>query len=96
MPEVQDIKVLNIDDVQYNVESMSETSQRLVGVFNDWNRKEAAARDDLTILQAAKETLSRQIIDQVRKEKAEAEAEAAAESVTTTEAPSDETPPGDE
>lgn len=71
MPEVQDIKVLNIDDVQYAVESMSETCQRLVGVYNDWNKKEAAVREELMILQAAKETLSRQIIDQVRKEKAE-------------------------
>lgn len=71
--EVQDIQVINIDNVPYAVDAMSDTSKRLVGVYNGWNQKEADIRDELMMIQAAKETLSRQIIDQVRAEKAEAE-----------------------
>lgn len=71
---VQDIQVINIDSVPYAVDAMSETAQRLVGVYNGWNQKEADIRDELMVIQAAKETLSRQIIEQVRAEKAEAEA----------------------
>jgi len=66
MPKVTDITVLNIDDVPYAVDSCSEEVQALVEIYNDWNRKEADVRDELTRFQAAKETLSRQIITKVR------------------------------
>jgi len=72
--KIQDIQVINIDDVPYAVDTMSDTSKRLVAVYNDWNNKEAGVRDELMMVQAAKETLSRQIIDQVRNEQAEAAA----------------------
>ena len=95
MPQVQEIQVINIDNVPYAVDAMSETSQRLVTVFNEWNQKEADARDGFMMVQAAKETLSRQIIEQVRKEKAEAEEandneEATTEEVATEEATTEE------
>lgn len=76
MAEVQDIQVINIDNVPYAVDAMSDTAKRLVAVYNEWNQREADIRNDLMMVQAAKETLSRQIIEQVRTEKAEAEAAA--------------------
>ena len=89
MPKVEDVKVLNIDGVPYAVDGMSEQVQQLVSVYNEWNQDEADCRNRLMQLQAAKNDLSRQIILQVRNEKAEAEraeAEAGAE-------PAAETPP---
>ena len=58
MPKVVDITVLNIDDIPYEVENLSEEVQGLVEIYNEWNRKEADVRDELTRFQAAKETLS--------------------------------------
>lgn len=78
MAQVQEIKVINIDDVPHTVDAMSEQAQRLVSVYDDWNQKEADIRNDLMIIQAAKETLSKQIIQQVRDEQAAAEKAAAA------------------
>lgn len=84
--KVEDITVLNIDGVPYAVDGMSDSVKLMVGIFNDWNRREAEARDELMLVQSAKNDLSRQIIMQVRKEKEEAEASAAAT----------ETPAGDD
>ena len=77
MPTVNDITVLNIDEVPYEVESLSEEIQRLVGVYNAWNQKEQDAAGELAILQAAKQTLSAQIVNKVREETAAAQAAAA-------------------
>lgn len=66
MPKVVDITVLNIDDVPYAVETLPEEVQALVEIYNEWNRKEAEVRDELTRFHAAKETLSRQIVTKVR------------------------------
>jgi len=83
MPKVTDITVLNIDETPYAVESLSAEVQALVEVYNEWNRKEADVRDELTRFQAAKETLSRQIISKVREGiEEEAEVEATAPEVT--------------
>jgi predicted nucleic acid-binding Zn-ribbon protein len=93
MPKVTDITVLNIDEKPYAVESLSDEVKALVDIYNEWNRKEADVRDELTRFQAAKETLSRQIIGKVREGIAaeEAAAVAAAEAETaTTEAPAEE------
>lgn len=68
MPKVTDITVLNIDETPYAVESLSDEVKALVDIYNDWNHKEADVRDELTRFQAAKETLSRQIITKVREE----------------------------
>ncbi len=76
MPKVTDITVLNIDETPYAVEALTEEVKALVDVYNDWNRKEADVRDELTRFQAAKETLSRQIIAKVREHIAEEEAKA--------------------
>jgi len=84
MPKVTDITVLNIDEKPYAVESLTDEIKALVEVYNEWNRKEADVRDELTRFQAAKETLSRQIIGQVR-EHIEAEEAAAAEAEAATE-----------
>ena len=87
MPTVNDITVLNIDETPYAVESLSEEVQGLVEVYNNWNQKESDARGELAILQAAKQTLSAQIVNKVREEQAaEAEAPAAEANVTSAEA----------
>ncbi len=66
MPKVKDITVLNIDDKPYAVESLTDEVKALVDIYNEWSRKEADVHDELTRFQAAKETLSRQIIGKVR------------------------------
>jgi len=72
--EVEAVKVLNIDDVPYAVDAMSDVVQEMVEVFNGWNQREADVSDDLMMVRAAKNDLSRRIILQVRKEQEEAEA----------------------
>jgi len=89
MPKVADITVLNIDEKPYAVDSLSEEVQGLVDIYNDWNQKEAEVRDELTRFQAAKETLSRQIISKVREDLVAAEA-AANDAEATAEAESTE------
>ncbi len=84
MPIVNDIKTLTIDEVEYKVEDLSTEAQQLIEIYNDWNRKEADVRDELTRFQAAKQTLSNQIINKVRTDN-EPETETA--EVNTTEAP---------
>ena len=85
--KVEDVKVLNIDDVPYAVDAMSDEVRAMVDTFNDWNRREATIVDDLALVRAAKNNLSMSIIQQVRNEKAAAEeaASAATEEVSTTE-----------
>lgn len=92
MPTVNDITVLNIDEVPYEVSSLSEETQRLVEVYNAWNQKEQDAAGELAILQAAKQTLSAQIVNKVRDETAAAAAAAAETAATnvTTDGTSDE------
>lgn len=77
MPKVEDIKVLNIDEVPYAVDSMSDEVKQLVTVYNEWNQDLANAQKDFAQVRAAVQSLSNQIITQVRKEKAEEEAKAA-------------------
>jgi len=84
MPTVNDITVLNIDETPYAVESLSEEVQSLVEVYNAWNQKESDARGELAILQAAKQTLSAQIVGKVREETAAAAAAEATEANVTT------------
>ncbi len=76
--KVEPVKVLNIDDVPYAVDAMSDAVKDMVEVFNGWNQDEADLLDEVKKVRAAKNDLSRNIILQVRKEKEEAEAEAAA------------------
>lgn len=73
MPKVDDIKVLNIDDVAYAVDEMSDEVKKLVDVYNEWNQRAVDVQSELLMVQSAKNDLSRQIIMQVRKEKEEAE-----------------------
>lgn len=83
MKKVEEIKVITIDEVPYAVDQMSETVQQLVDVYNDWNQKEMEARSHLMMISAAKNDLSRQIVQQVRADKEAAEA---AKADNTTEA----------
>lgn len=79
MPKVQEIKILNVDEKPYAVETMSEQVQQLVEIYNEWAQDQSDAKQNLMLVSAAMERLSQQIIEIVRKEQAEAEAEAAGE-----------------
>ena len=102
MPQVEDIKVLNIDEVPYAVDSMSDEVKQLVTVYNEWNQDLANAQKDFAQIRAAVQSLSNQIITQVRNEKAQeaakaeqakADAEAADAAPEVTEAPAEEAAP---
>jgi len=89
MPNDNDIAVLNIDEVAYEVANLSPEAQGLVEVYNRWSTKEDAARGELAILVAAKQTLGAQIVAKVREEvaakaAAEAEVDAAVEPFNVT------------
>lgn len=87
MPQVEDIKVLNIDDDAYSVDEMSDQVKQLVAVYNEWNQKAADVQSELMMVQSAKNDLSRQIILQVRKEKEESEGGAESANDSGDEAP---------
>lgn len=78
MPTVEPIKVLTVDEVPMNVAELSDSVKQLVAIFDDWNQKESDARSHLMMVSAAKDTLSRQIIQQIRADKAAADKAAAA------------------
>lgn len=92
MPKVEDIKVLNIDETPYAVDSMSEEVKNLVEVYNEWNQDLADAQKEFAQKRAAVQSLSNQIIQTVRQEKAQAEAAAAQEAAEAAEgeAPAEE------
>lgn len=71
--KVDAVKVLNIDEVPYAVDAMSEEIQAKVTMFDGWNQKDADLSDELTMVRAAKNDLSRSIILAVRQEKEAAE-----------------------
>lgn len=84
MPTPKNIETLTIDEVEYKVDDLGDEAKQLIEIYNDWNRKEAVVRDELTRFQAAKQTLSTQIINKVRDDNAP---ETETPDVNTTEAP---------
>ena len=73
--EVQPIATITLEDKPYEVADMSDEIKRVVDVFNRWNEKEVDAQyeiellsDNLTMIRSAKENLSRQIFDLMKKE----------------------------
>lgn len=84
MPKVDELKIINIDEVPYAVDALSEVVQGQVALFNEWHQKEADAKGELMLVSAAKETLSRQIITSIRAEIEEAKAAEEAPAETTT------------
>lgn len=89
MATVQPVTTLNIDGNTLQVADLSQRVQQLVAVYNDWNQKNADAQNELMLVQAALNDLSRQIIVQI---KADAEAAAAAANDTATTAPATDSP----
>ena len=92
---IEPVKVLNIDDVPYAVDAMSDEVKAMVEVFNGWNQRDADLSDDLAMVRAAKNDLSRRIILQVRKEKEEAEAAAAPPAEEAPEVTEESAPPAE-
>lgn len=81
-PVVEPVKIITIDETPYAVDNMSEEVQEMVKVFNRWNENEAEKQyeinllgDQISMMRAAKDTVSRQILEKVRTENAEKEAE---------------------
>jgi len=66
MPKVEDIKILNIDEKPYTVDSLGPQVKELIDIYNEWNGEEAELRSKLMVYQAAKETLSQQIMTKAR------------------------------
>lgn len=101
---VRDIDTITVDEVQHKVADCTEEVQKLVEVFNRWNKKEFArteelnsiqaqlidVHDEVVILKAAKETVSRQILDAFKKDD---EDEVAPAAVVTEDAPENVTTP---
>lgn len=99
MPKVDPVKVLNIDNVPYAVDAMSENVKSMVRVYDEWNQKLVDAQDEVAVRRAALNDLSRTIIVAVREEQeaakkaqVEAEAKAAAEAAAKAGTPAPVTP----
>lgn len=71
MSQIRDIEIVNIDGMEYPIKDMSDAAKQMVSIYNNWNKQEAEIRDKLLQIQAAKETMSRRIISQVRSEQNE-------------------------
>ena len=84
MPQVEEVKVLNIDEVPHAVDTMSDEVKQLVAVYNEWNQDMADAQKTFAQLQAAVRGLSNQIVATVRAEKEAAAAAETEEVITTT------------
>lgn len=79
-PEVEPVKILTIDEKPFAVDAMSEEVQKVIGVFDRWNLIEADKQhqvnvlaDEISMIRAAKETVSRQILDMIKEEQKAAE-----------------------
>jgi len=79
MPQVEEIKVLNVDDKVLAVDSQSDEVKALVSTYNEWNQDLADAHKAHAQIRAAVQALSGQIIATIRQEIATAEEAAAAE-----------------
>lgn len=66
--KAEEIKILNIDNVPYVVDMMSDKVKNLVSTFNSWAQKEVDTNEHLIMIQCAKQELSRQIVASVREE----------------------------
>ena len=82
MPQIQELKVLDIDGQKFLVEDMSDEVQALVDIYNEWNQDFADAKKTAGQLQAAVQMAHSQLSKQIKDERAaemKAAAEAAAE-----------------
>ena len=76
MAEVQKVKVLTFGEKTYQVDEMSDAVKQLVQYYNTANQDAADLHEKLVIMNAARESISREISNQVAREEA-AEAEKA-------------------
>lgn len=89
--EVKKIEVITVDGEQYKVEEMGEEVQKVVRIFDNWNKKDVDLQneiaaltsetqatlndmaDNLAMIRAAKDTLSRQILEKIKEKGQERE-----------------------
>jgi hypothetical protein len=64
--EVEEIKVVKVDDVNYQVENLSDNAKTLVSLLNDWRNQEADAQSSLALVRAAIRDLTNELISVIR------------------------------
>jgi hypothetical protein len=64
--EVEEIKVVKVDDVNYQVENLSDNAKTLVSLLNDWRNQEADAQSSLALVRAAIRDLTNELIGVIR------------------------------
>lgn len=74
--KVEPLKVINIDDVPYAVDDLSQDVQDRVEIYNSWRQEHADQRMELLKTENAMNNISREIISLIRAERAKEEAEA--------------------
>ncbi len=66
-------KIINIDGVEYEVETLSPTVKRLLGIYKIWEKDANDARLSLAKTEAALRDLTREIQLSVKNDQAERE-----------------------
>ena len=94
--KIEPVKVITIDEVQHKIEDMSKPVQQIVNIFNRWNDNEADAQyelnllaDKVTMIRAAKDTISRQILEKIREENESSSEEKGEEAVESSDVKAD-------
>lgn len=70
MPELEDIRILNVDGVPHTVDSFSPAIQQMVKQYNEWRRYAVEKKTQFDMAQAALGFLSRQIMETIQSEMA--------------------------
>jgi len=78
-------ETINIDNVSYKLSELSQDVKIMIATYRSWERKEVDVRDELVRFQAAKQTLSAQIISKVTADNAEKAEKPAETEINTTE-----------
>ena len=71
--KLEEIKVINVDNVPYDVTSCSTQVQALVEYYNEWRQKEFDLKREVVMIEAAQRELSREIIETIRREQEDKE-----------------------
>lgn len=58
---------VTIDNIEYKISDLTESQQRLIGIYKQWKEDEMAAQLEVMKLQAAQKEIAREVVIDVRR-----------------------------